>query len=131
MDKNVLKKFAIESRQELMEKVANKIILKTENVTKATRLLERFMRKYTTPKGLFKIATINRKQTENEINKQIYIKADNIVRILKVEKIKYIVSKLIPLLIRIIKIYNDNKEFNEYLQYFKCLSVFNIFPDFV
>lgn len=68
------------------KKVANKIILKTENVTKATRLLERFMRKYTTPKGLFKIATINRQQTENEINKQIYIKADNIVRILKIEK---------------------------------------------
>ena len=56
---------------------------------------------------------------------------DNLMRILKVEKIKYIVNKLIPLLIRIIKIYNDNKDYIEYSHYFKCLSDFNIFPDFV
>ena len=56
---------------------------------------------------------------------------DNLMSILKIEKIKYIVNKLIPLLMRILKIYNDNKEFIEYSQYFKCLSDFNIFPDFV
>ena len=56
---------------------------------------------------------------------------DNLMSILKIEKIKYIVNKLIPLLMRILKIYNDNKEFIEYSQYFKCLSDFKIFPDFV
>ena len=41
------------------------------------------------------------------------------------------VYKIIPLFIRILKCYNDNKDYVEYSQYFKCLSDFNIFPDFV
>ena len=56
---------------------------------------------------------------------------DNLMIILKNEKLKYIVNKVFPLFIRILKFYNDNKEFIEYSQYFKCLSDFNIFPDFV
>jgi len=56
---------------------------------------------------------------------------DNLMIILKNEKLKYIVNKVFPLFIRILKFYNDNNEFIEYSQYFKCLSDFNIFPDFV
>ena len=56
---------------------------------------------------------------------------DNLMIILKNEKLKYIVNKIIPLFIRILKLYNDNKQNIEYSQYFKCLSDFNIFPDFV
>lgn len=56
---------------------------------------------------------------------------DNLMIILKNEKLKYIVNKVFPLFIRILKYYNDNQEFIEYSHYFKCLSDFNIFPDFV
>ena len=56
---------------------------------------------------------------------------DNLMIILKNEKLKYIANKIIPLFIRILKFYNDNKEYIEYFQYYKCLSEFNIFPDFV
>lgn len=73
-------------KDEDYKKVSSKIMRKTENVEKATALFEKFIRKYTNPKGIITIAEINRKQTENEINKQLYIKADNIVRILKVDK---------------------------------------------
>ena len=51
--------------------------------------------------------------------------------ILQNEKIKYIVNKINPLFIRILKHYTDNKEFIEYSHYFKCLSDFNIFPDYI
>ena len=73
-------------KDEDYQKVSSKIMRKTENVEKATALLEKFMKKYTNPKGLLTIAEINRKQTENEVNKQLYIKADNLVRILKIDK---------------------------------------------
>ena len=56
---------------------------------------------------------------------------DNLMIILKNEKLKYIANKIIPIFIRILKFYNDNKEYIEYFQYYKCLSEFNIFPDFV
>ena len=56
---------------------------------------------------------------------------DNLMIILKNEKLNYIANKIIPLFIRILKFYNDNKEYIEYFQYYKCLSEFNIFPDFV
>ena len=56
---------------------------------------------------------------------------DNLMIILKNEKLKYIANKIIPIFIRILKFYNDNKEYIEYFQYYKCLNEFNIFPDFV
>ena len=56
---------------------------------------------------------------------------DNLMIILKNEKLKYIVNKVIPLFIRILKMYNDNKEYMQYSEFFKCLSDFNIFPDYV
>ena len=56
---------------------------------------------------------------------------DNLMIILKNEKLNYIANKIIPIFIRILKFYNDNKEYIEYFQYYKCLSEFNIFPDFV
>ena len=56
---------------------------------------------------------------------------DNLMIILKNEKLKYIANKINPIFIRILKFYNDNKEYIEYFQYYKCLSEFNIFPDFV
>ena len=56
---------------------------------------------------------------------------DNLMIILKKEKLNYIANKIIPIFIRILKFYNDNKEYIEYFQYYKCLSEFNIFPDFV
>ena len=51
--------------------------------------------------------------------------------VLKNGKLNYIVNKMIPLFISILKCYNDNKDLIGYAQYFKCLSDFNIFPDFV
>ena len=56
---------------------------------------------------------------------------ENLMAILQNEKIKYIVNKINPLFIRILKHYTDNKEFIEYSHYFKCLSDFNIFPDYI
>lgn len=56
---------------------------------------------------------------------------ENLMAILQNEKIKYIVNKINPLFIRILKHYTDNKKFIEYSHYFKCLSDFNIFPDYI
>ena len=56
---------------------------------------------------------------------------DNLMILIKNEKIKYIVNKTIPLFIQILKRYNDNQEYVEYSDFFKCLTDFNIFPDFV
>ena len=56
---------------------------------------------------------------------------NNLMVVLKNGKLNYIVNKMIPLFISILKCYNDNKDLIGYAQYFKCLSDFNIFPDFV
>lgn len=56
---------------------------------------------------------------------------NNLKILLENEKLNPLVNIIIPLFIRILKCYNDNKDYVEYSQYFKCLSDFNIFPDFV
>ena len=56
---------------------------------------------------------------------------NNLKVILENERLNLIGRKIIPLFIRILKNHNDNKEYIGYSQYFKCLSDFNIFPDFV
>ena len=56
---------------------------------------------------------------------------NNLKILLENEKLNPLVNIIIPLFIRILKCYNDNKDFVQYSQYFKCLSDFNIFPDFV
>ena len=56
---------------------------------------------------------------------------NNLKILLENERLNPLVYKIIPLFIRILKCYNDNKDYVEYSQYFKCLSDFNIFPDFV
>ena len=56
---------------------------------------------------------------------------NNLKVLLENQRLSLISAKIIPLFIRILKSYNDNKDYIEYSQYFKCLSDFNIFPDFV
>ncbi len=56
---------------------------------------------------------------------------NNLKILLENQKLNPLVNIIIPLFIRILKCYNDNKDYVEYSQYFKCLSDFNIFPDFV
>ena len=56
---------------------------------------------------------------------------NNFQILLENERLNYLAGIIIPLFVRILKSYNDNKEYIEYSQYFKFLSDFNIFPDFV
>ena len=55
----------------------------------------------------------------------------NLKILLENERLNLISYKIIPLFVSILKCYNDNNNYIEYSQYFKCLSDFNIFPDFV
>ena len=56
---------------------------------------------------------------------------NNLKKILENERLNLISNIIIPLFIRILKCYNDNQNYMEYSQYFKCLTDFNLFPDFV
>ena len=56
---------------------------------------------------------------------------NNFKILLENDRLNILANIIFPLFIRILKCYNDNKDYIEYSQYFKCLSDFNIFPDFV
>ena len=56
---------------------------------------------------------------------------NNLKKLLETERLNSIANVLIPLFIRILKCYNDNNDYIGYSQYFKFLSDFNLFPDFV
>ncbi len=47
------------------------------------------------------------------------------------ESMKNYTNKIISLLIRIIKVYSDGKDYVDYNQYFKLLTDFEIFPDLI
>ena len=56
---------------------------------------------------------------------------NNLKTLLENKRLKIISNIIIPLFIRILKHYSDNNDYIEYSQYFKCLTDFNIFPDFI
>ena len=70
-------------------------------------------------------------QTIMPIIEEDNFKLSNLKKLLENKRLNGIANRIMPLFIRILKYYNDKSDYMEYSQYFKCLTDFNIFPDFV